>query len=100
MSWNLNPPEIKAEKVEAARFLLKKNTSAPQSIKDYVNICIDGLVAKYGPDVLVSVVGYGHLCTGAASYELSSALIEVRPAQGKIIGNADQIRPNPQSAVA
>lgn len=77
MSWNLGYPEIKAAPAAKAKELLAEN-SAPQTVKDYVNAGIDGLVTVHGEDVLVTVTGHGHLCDGPASYDVTTATIEVR----------------------
>lgn len=81
MSWNLTYPEIKSQPAVEAKRLLATNT-APQSIKDYVAAGIDGLAARYGEDVRVTVTGYGHLCDvpNKDSYDVTSATVEVRKA--------------------
>lgn len=82
MSWNLGYPEIKDVSVSVAKELLEGNIATPQSIKDYVVAGLDGLVAKFGDDVRVTVTGHGHLCdvTNKDSYEVTSASVDVRRA--------------------
>lgn len=82
MSWNLGYPEIKAATPAKARQLLAQNTMAPQSIKDYVAAAIDGLAARYGENVEITVTGQGHLCDVANkdSYDVTTATIDVRKA--------------------
>ena len=77
MSCNLGVPMIKKIRASVAKELLATN-AAPQSIKDYVAAGIDGLVARYGEDVEVTVTGSGHLCDGPSSYDITSATIGVR----------------------
>lgn len=76
MSWIIS--DIAVKPVAEAKELLASN-SAPQSIKDYCIQGIDGLVAAHGEDVIVSISGQGHVCTGPGSYEVTSAKIEIKP---------------------
>ena len=70
MSWNLNTPAITSATVAAAKELLASNT-APQPIKDYVTAGIDGLAARHGDDVLVTVTGYGFtLSVGGGAFAI------------------------------
>jgi hypothetical protein len=80
MSWNLGYPEIKGESVDKAKELIGTN-SAPSPIIDYVRMGIDGLAAKYGDDVKVTVTGYGHLCDNPGSSDPTNATIEIRRAE-------------------
>lgn len=82
MSWNLGTPEIKGATIAEAKRLLVSNTSTPQSIKDYVSAGIEGLAARHGNDVLVTVTGHGHLCDvpNKDSFDVTSATLEVRKA--------------------
>lgn len=80
MSWSLSTPEIRAATVADARSKIEQN-AAPQPIKDYVLAGIDGLVARFGEGVLVTISGHGHLCDGPSSYEVTSATIDVRKAE-------------------
>lgn len=80
MSWNLGTPEIKSQTVAEAKRLLGSNSSTPQAIKDYVAAGIDGLVIRHGESVLVTVTGYGHLCDGPNSLDVTTATLEVRKA--------------------
>lgn len=77
MSWSLGYPEIKNATIEEATKALEANT-APQSIKDYVLAGIKGLQDRYGDDVHITVNGYGHLCEGKGSYDVTTATVDVR----------------------
>lgn len=80
MSWNLGYPEIKGASVTEAKEALAANSS-PDSIKAYVTAGIDGLAAKFGDDVRITVTGYGHLCDGPGSSDPTNATIEIRKAE-------------------
>jgi len=75
MTWSLENPKSKKQSVGKAKELLAQQT-APQSIKDYVTAGIDGLVAKHGGKVLVSVNGHGKLCDG--NNFMTDASLEVK----------------------
>lgn len=76
MSWTIFP-EIKSQPITAAKEALAAQTYVPQPIKDYLVAGIDGLEKVHGADVLVTVTGNGHLCTGE-DYDVTSATVEVR----------------------
>lgn len=76
MSWAI-VPEIKSKPVAEAKETLNKQTYVPQPIKDYLIAGVDGLVTVHGADVLVTITGHGHLCTGT-DYDVTSATVEVR----------------------
>lgn len=78
MSWSITP-EVKNVKAADAMALID-GIHAPQSVKDYIDAGIDGLVACHGEDVLVTVTGYGHVCEGPGSYDVTTATITVRRA--------------------
>lgn len=79
MSWSIHP-EIKGATVADAKAKLEEAGNIPDSIKTYIEGGLDGLVAIYGEDVLVTVTGHGHLCSGA-DYDVTSATIEVKRAE-------------------
>lgn len=65
MSFNLNYKELQAvPAAEAKEFLGSSACYAPECVKDFVAIAIDGLVARYGDNVKVVVQGNGHLFAG------------------------------------
>lgn len=73
MSFNLNHKELQAvPAAEAKEFLGSSACYAPECVKDFVAIAIDGLVARYGEDVKVVVQGYGHLFVGDHQSDISS----------------------------
>ncbi len=76
MSWSV-APEVKSKPVAEAKEMLGNQPYIPQTIRDYMLAGIDGLVSVHGDDVLVSVTGHGHLCTGK-DYDVTSASLEVR----------------------
>jgi hypothetical protein len=76
MSWSIHP-EVKGVRVPDAKGMVDGMTNVPQTIKDYIMAGLDGLGAIHGEDVLVTVTGHGHLCTGK-DYEVTSATIEVK----------------------
>lgn len=75
MSWTIHP-EIVRLPASAARVVVNQMQYVPQQIKDYILLGIDGLVAIHGEEVLVTVKGYGHLCTGK-DYDVTSATVSV-----------------------
>lgn len=76
MSWSITP--IERQPVNDALAALAGNT-VPKPIVDYITAGIDGLVAKHGETVLVSISGQGHLCDVESkdSFGTTSAKLEV-----------------------
>lgn len=79
MSWSISP-EIKGKTVDEAKGALESQSSIPAPIRDYMESGIDALAMVHGDDVLVTVTGHGHLCTGK-DYDVTSATVDVRKAE-------------------
>lgn len=78
MSWSIHP-EIKSEPAAKAKEMVAEQANLPTPIRDYIVLGVDALVVQFGEGVLVTVTGYGHLCTGA-DHAVTSATIDVRQA--------------------
>jgi hypothetical protein len=72
MSWNIQ--DIKSRSVSDAKRILAAS-KIPSGIEQYALAGVDGLVTRYGKDILVTISGHGHLCND--SYDVTSATINV-----------------------
>lgn len=77
MSWNLDTAKIERLPLGDALKALDQS-NAPAMIKAYVREGLEGMRKIHGDDVRVTVTGYGHVCEGPGSYEVTSATIDVR----------------------
>lgn len=79
MSWSI--PTIESAPAAEAKQAIADNPNLPRPVKDYVIAGIEGLAAYFGDEkVAVAVSGYGHVCNGPGSYNVTTATIEVKPA--------------------
>lgn len=74
MSWSVYVQNKSADEAKAAIAA----STAPPSIADYLTAGVDGLVAKFGTDIAVSINANGHLTDGPGSYDPTTAAIEVK----------------------
>lgn len=82
MSWSINSNNFDGVPASEARQAIDADPNLPDCVKSYIVAGIDGLVnyLAQGPDILVKISGYGHLCMGPDSYNVTTATISVGPA--------------------
>lgn len=75
MSWSFNGT---FRNVEHAKKKIAADAYLPQAIKDYITAGLEGLQAT-DPERVIVIEGHGHVCTGRADYETTSASLSVKP---------------------
>lgn len=74
MSWSINASGHHVEAYEE----IEKNEQLPRSIKDYIQDGVEALHKRYGDEVVVVVVGSGHLHNGEeGNWDSTTATITV-----------------------
>lgn len=83
MSWSIALSAVSA--VEAKAAIESASSNVPPPIASYIKAGLSALQDRHTGDVLVTVLGHGHLCDGPSSYEVTSATLEVRQATAEEI---------------
>lgn len=83
MSWSIGLTAVSA--IDAKAALESTASNVTPAIASYLKAGLSALQDRHTGDVLVTVLGHGHLCDGPSSYEVTSATLEVRQATAEEI---------------